>query len=945
MGSRICWLLMSAGIWFTVITSARPQGIRLADAFFEKPKSFISSANLSKATMSLAQSKKSGGDKTLSDKFTNPTAETRILKIIHGWPDDAKAQQNLIQQLQSQGFGGVVCNVSFTDYLKSEDRWKDFLRAINAARAAGMTMWLYDDKGYPSGAAGGLTLMDHPEYEAQGLLISDNVSSGGRVNITVPPGKLYLASAFPVIKGHIDLKHGLNLQTDIHDGKLEADLPAGNWHVMAITEDVLFEGTHVSISFGAHIPYINLLEAAPTKRFIELTHQQYYDRTDGKLSNYFQSTFTDEPSLMSYFFRPMPYRVIPWGPSLPLEFLKRRGYALKSELPALIADAGEVSSKVRYDFWQTVGDMVSENFFGQIQTWGRSHGVQSGGHLLMEEGLIQHVALYGNFFQCIRRLDAPSIDCLTSIPAEVPWHIARLLSSAAEIEGRPLRMCETSDFGQVYRGKDDTRPVKQVTEDEIRGTCNRLILNGITTITSYYTFNGLSNDQLNRINKWVGRCNTMLNGGYQVADIALVFPTESIWPRFIPSRSGVSSSSKAGVIDSVFHQACESLYASQRDFTIVDSKLLAEAKVENGTLVSGKLRWRVVVLPTVDTLPLKAWENLAGFVRSGGTVIALSTKPANSEKQFPSPRVRAIAKEILGDSDGAHVMSNARGGSGIYLPSGSESLLPVTLNGLIEKDVWIPHINSPIRITHRKINNHDVYFLINDSDQPWKGMVNFSAAGPGEYLDPTDGNITPLSSGKNVAIDIPGYGAVLTRFASVTPPKKHILKSGSIPGLKFQPVNLTKPFVGAGEFVTSTLTEEGKGWKSVGVLKKSDVDTFLFLSFKFVQPLELNGTDGLSMDIQTPDGQSTGSNLLVIAIDKEGREYMADTGRSLSLSGKNRLVIPWSRFQLAGWSKVTGGSLNTSAISAVNFGWGGYLGAEGEKVEFKLYSIESIKLP
>ena len=32
--------------------------------------------------------------------------------------------------------------------------------------------------------------------------------------------------------------------------------------------------------------------------------------------------------------------------------------------------------------WNTVGELVSENYFGQIQTWCREHNVLSGGHLL-----------------------------------------------------------------------------------------------------------------------------------------------------------------------------------------------------------------------------------------------------------------------------------------------------------------------------------------------------------------------------------------------------------------------------------------------------------------------------------------------------------------------------------------------------------------------------------
>lgn len=142
----------------------------------------------------------------------------------------------------------------------------------------------------------------------------------------------------------------------------------------------------------------------------------------------------------------------------------------------------------------------------------------------MEEGLTTHVPFYGDFFRCARRLGAPSIDCLTSVPAEVPWFIARMLASAGELEGRRVVMSETSDHGQVWRGPGDNRPKRVVTETEIRGTCNRLIVSGVNAITSYYSFQDLSDDALRRLNEWVGRCCAPLTGGHQVADIALLLP-------------------------------------------------------------------------------------------------------------------------------------------------------------------------------------------------------------------------------------------------------------------------------------------------------------------------------------------------------------------------------------------------------------------------------------
>jgi hypothetical protein len=63
-----------------------------------------------------------------------------------------------------------------------------------------MTLWLYDERGYPSGNAGGQVLKDHPEWEARGLLVADTETEGGPCSLNVPPGRLVLCAAFPVAR-------------------------------------------------------------------------------------------------------------------------------------------------------------------------------------------------------------------------------------------------------------------------------------------------------------------------------------------------------------------------------------------------------------------------------------------------------------------------------------------------------------------------------------------------------------------------------------------------------------------------------------------------------------------------------------------------------------------------------------------------------------------------
>ncbi|MDQ2700598.1 MAG: hypothetical protein M3Y23_04645, partial [Actinomycetota bacterium] len=419
------------------------------------PRIFVVSVLLALSSFHVARA----NDDPARRRFLEPPADARILKIIHGWPDDPKVQDDWIDRLSRQGFGGVVSNVSFTDYLQSEPRWKAFERAVGEARKAGWALWLYDERGYPSASAGGQVLKDHPEWEAEGLLVALAETDDAVVLLDAPPGEPFLFVAFPERGGEIQGSEKIDLSESLRDGKLEWRPPGpGRWRVLLVTRNRLYDGTHAETNYSDHIPYPNLLSPEPTRRFIELTHQAYADRLGADLGKTFEATFTDEPSLLSFLLRAKPYRVLPWSPNLAGEFRKRRGYALEPIVPDLIVDGGLETGRHRHDFWLTIAELISENYFGQIQTWCREHKIPSGGHLFLEEGVAAHPTLYGDIFQCLRRMDAPGIDCLTSLPPKVPWRSARLAASAGELEGNALVMSETSDHEQRYRPEGDDRP-------------------------------------------------------------------------------------------------------------------------------------------------------------------------------------------------------------------------------------------------------------------------------------------------------------------------------------------------------------------------------------------------------------------------------------------------------------------------------------------------------
>ncbi len=896
----------------------------------------------------------------LQPRFLDPPADGRILKIIHGWPDPPDAQDARIRKLKEQGFGGVVCNVAFDGgYVESEAKWNAFLRGVREAKKAGMAMWLYDEKGYPSGNAGGIVLRDHPALQARGLLIADAETAGTNVTLQAPPGRLVLAAGFRVTHGRLSLASRTPLEGHVEDGRLQWQPPAGRWRILLVTEDRLYEGTHAAHNVHEHIPYVDLLEREATARFIEATHQRYAEKLDENLGRWFMATFTDEPSLMSLFLSPMPYRVLPWTAGLPAEFRRRRGYDLEPLLPALVADCDGPGLKTRHDFWLTVGELVAENYFGQIQTWCARHRIPSGGHLLFEEDLRHQVASYGDFYRCIRRLDAPGIDVLTSLPPDVPFQIGRLLASAGELTGRTLVMSETSDFLQRYRPPGDARPVRTVTEEEIRGTLNRLMVSGVNCFTSYFSFQGLDDAAIRRLNEWAGRCCAVLRGGHQAADVAVVYPTESLWVRFVPSRHHASDAGEAGRVEEAYRAAVSALFHHGEDYAVIDAAALEDARAGDGFLTHGALRWRAVVLPRVDTLPLAAWERLAAFARRGGVVVALAARPANSEREFPSPRVQAIAREMFGEEgDRPCARANASGGGGVFLPEGTEALLPRVLREWMgERQVRASGAGAPLRVTHRVVGSEDVYFIINDNAAPWSGTIAVRAdraarrtTAPALWR-PASGAVEPLAAPGDIPLRLERYDAVFVAGLAARPPVCSPLQSGEWPGLRAERLPVGKVDASGGEFVQRAIDsdvararEGSPAWRLTGVLTRGQVDTFLFALFPCAAPSALQSAEWLVLDTWVPDGQAAEAQVLVILCERGGAHYIAASGRRLSAGGYRRAFVPIDRFTLAGWSKDANGRLDLGEVTEIRIGWGGYLGREGERIEFSLAAPEVVRL-
>ncbi len=619
----------------------------------------------------------------------------RPLQIVHGldqWPDTSDAGlRERFGALHAAGLGGIVTNVSFKQYLRDPAAWALLCRGVRLAHAAGLRVWIYDEEGYPSPAAGGRVLERAPSTEAVGLV--RRAVAAGRVRYEVTR---------------------------------------------------LYEGTHATENFYQKRACPNLLDPQTTATFLAVTHAEYA-RLLRPIARYVEAFFTDEPSLIATYIpkgRDYPL-TLPWHPRLPAEFRRRKGYALRPHLERLFVDTGALDRRVRVDFWDLIGELCAEDFFGGLQRWCRRHRVASSGHLLGEETMVWQTMFNGEPFGCYRRFDIPGIDMITSDPEKILakdyFMVAKIAGSAARLHGRRRVMCEISDFFGIM-------DQHHASIEQMQCTAGLLFAGGVTDLCSYYTLSFKPEAELKpgefppreyrRYTAHVTRLNAWFTRAAITNRVAVLYPIRSLQARYTPSpRSMYEPHPSADVrsLDGGFTDLCRSLLQHQVDYDVVDEASLARARVEGKSLVIGSRRYEALVIPPADTVRRATLRAVGRFAAAGGAVLAHARAPqfAAEGPEQDAQVQRAWTKigrartftAVGAQRDDCAARLQAMGFAHCELTPPSSALVAVRLTS----------------------GRTTAFLLVNTSGQPYAGRCRLLARGRATLHDPATGRSRRLA--------------------------------------------------------------------------------------------------------------------------------------------------------------------------------------------------------
>ncbi|MDO4558539.1 MAG: hypothetical protein Q4C47_06215, partial [Planctomycetia bacterium] len=273
------------------------------------------------------------------------------------------------------GFGILPCfgpksNAEGTEVYLTEEYFARYGTALEAARRNGMKMCLYDEYWFPSGAAGGWLKRKYPDAVIQELICEvetmDVSGTGQEVVIRTEGVRDERGTLMSVVAIRQETGERIVLsspETETMSGY--RNLSPGSWRVLSF------------YCRPSSQPLVDYLNADAVRKFIEVTHEEYYRRFPEYFGTTIDSVFYDEPPL---------YRVNTWTPGFNEKFRERYTDPAKpvdpaSLYPDLFFDVDETTPAARVMMFGMRSELFATEYIGQMDSWCREHGVKLTGHM------------------------------------------------------------------------------------------------------------------------------------------------------------------------------------------------------------------------------------------------------------------------------------------------------------------------------------------------------------------------------------------------------------------------------------------------------------------------------------------------------------------------------------------------------------------------------------
>lgn len=683
----------------------------------------------------------------LMPDWKNPPKKYRPVQIIHHHiPEKANDVETYLKRAESRGLGGFVVNMDtkgdqgdpYSAYLTDKKSWEILKQFIRMATEKGFRIWLYDEKGYPSGSAGKWVYEGNPEFQVKGVICQSVCNRGGKGEMIPEEGELLSVVAVPSLSGGLEFSKRISLHKDSNERRVSWDLPEGDWKISAFIFKKLDWTTTGSGNWrdSSGNPYVDLLNPLVTQKFIRVTHQKYKEVLGPELMARVDAIFTDEPAFAVNGAGNIreKYPLIPWTNDLESGFYDKYGYSIIEQLPKLFFETIEPFQQERIDYWKLTASMFEDRYFKQIGDWCSENKIELTGHIFGEEALSRQMGTCGDMFGVLRQMQRPGVDRLYCTNTE-DVTAEKTASSVAHLLGRNRVMSESGCHYEIQRWKKpfDIR-------DLINSGTHQYML-GINTMASYYRLNMFPDSEWAMYHQYMGRLGSMLTGGEHIAPVLVHIPMAGIWTNYQPKAeryweygpgfTSVRQTNKVIEIETQYGMLLRDLMDTQWDFDLIDDRGLQECVVTGDKeIFAGNEKYKTLVVFDVGYFEPETAACVEKIIQEGGKVIVVCTSPNSL-----SPVLEKYK-------------------SGIMIAE-NWSKVPGLLESSTEKDFRLKEDNPNIWYQHKRNADRDIYFICNRGMEEQKICIEINADGKLLKMDPLTGKIDELDLARSVSLEVP----------------------------------------------------------------------------------------------------------------------------------------------------------------------------------------------
>lgn len=623
------------------------------------------------------------------EQLRNPPAMYRSVPLW-SWNDklDRAELERQLEEMKLAGIGGFFMHARAgleTPYMGEE--WMAAVDAcIRKSRELGLSPWLYDENGWPSGFADGKVPARGVAYRQKRLICESGPFTGER-DTTVA---LYRRTE----QGYVRLPAG--------SAAAEADL---------------------RIYYEVNPYYIDTLSVQAVRAFLDDIHEAYWSRFGAEAGTEIKGIFTDEPQFAR--------GQIPWSFELEASFAAAYGYDVREALPALFYPV-EDCAKHRYSFWECVTSMFVCAYAKQIGDWCGERGWSSVGHVVDEQELMNQVTSTGDPMAFYEYLQIPGCDWLGRFTGEEPI-VPKQVSSAARQLGKRQAITESFGCSGWNAGFED---LKRIGEWQF--------VHGINLLCQHlqgYSLRGLRKrdyppslffqqpwwEEYRAFNDYFARLSMLLSEGTRQAEVLLLHPVRSAWVELAGtdvSRIRPYHEAFAQLSRWLCQRFVEHDYGSE-------SLIIRHGRVDQGRFIVGEAAYRTVVLPPCATVSRGTLELLERFVAEGGRLVAFAPYPAlvNGEGH---PALPVLLEQALRPEWSPDALLEAVGG-------------PAAAFIRVRDAVGEPVVSDAVNVQTLEWEGRTVYFLVNSGEVRYgQAHIELCRRGRVAALDLKTGAIRPL---------------------------------------------------------------------------------------------------------------------------------------------------------------------------------------------------------